>query len=589
MKLPRLLHGDRRRIFARLVVNGLAQAGAAIGVAFLVRRAFDRMPGDAAGALGWEFFTVMGALVLAIGLALVLRIVERIDAARLGESYITRIRLRLFDALNARPALADDRRGFGPTMLRFASDLTAVRQWVSEGLTRLIVASLAVTGGLAALIVIDPLMGGVMVGLCVVALAAGAALSGALTARIRDVRRLRARLASQVGDRLRTLAVVQLCGRARRERRVLARHSARLANAAVRRARVASIVRGLPDAVIGLSTIAILGIGGARLAAGEPAHGIMLAALSLLAAMAPQARALGRINEYRRNYKVAATKLRQILAATPPRPCPAEARPYRGTAGHLTFEEVRVGRGVSNFDATAEARALIAIVGPTGAGKSSLLAATARLLQIEHGRIRIDGRDISSFDSVAFARQVAMVSADLPLLKGTIRHNLTYRSPRATAADLARARRLAGVRDDEIERLPDGLDTRVTEQHSALPLGLRQRLSLARAVLGSPSVLLLDDSDPAGTDPAGRAALDRLLAARRFTTLMVTHDMDRARAADRIWFMEDGRLVESGPPERLLAGDSAVADFFRSPTTPAPSEHASPTVVRLNADGGYRH
>ncbi|MFQ5774698.1 MAG: ATP-binding cassette domain-containing protein [Kiloniellaceae bacterium] len=577
MKLPRLLHERRRRLFARLVANGLAQAATAIGIALLVRGAFAQAAAGSPAPLDWRFASVMGLLAAAIALNAVLRVVERADAVRLGEDYVTRIRLRLFDAVTAGPVLTMTRRGLGSTMLRFVTDLTAVRQWISDGLARLIVASLAAAGGLIALAVIDPLIGLAVAGVTLAAVAAALALGRPLRGRIRHARRRRAGLASQVADRLRALAVVQLSGRARRERRLLARHSRALARAAVARARLAGMVRVVPEAALGCATLVVLVVGGMRLAGGESAHGTMLAALAVLGALAPQVRALGRVFEYWKNYQVAAGKLRQVLAGPPRRRRAGRRRPAEPVAGRLAFEDVTVEGALAGVTAVAEPRSLVAVVGPSGAGKSSLLAAAGRLLRLDGGRILFDGVDVLSFDAESYARRLGMASGDLPLLKGSIRRNLTYRAGGVTAEDLAETCRLCGL-DEDLARLPDGLATRVTEQSADIPHGLRQRLALARAMLGGPAVLLLDDPDR-GLDPAGRAALDRMLELRRCTTLMATHDLERVRVADAVWYLEGGRLLEAGSPAAVLSAGGPTARFFRTRTG---ARHAlSASVVRL--------
>lgn len=559
MKLPAFFHGRRRTLLVRLVANGAGQAALAIAIAVLVRGIFELLTeagvDHADGAFSW----MVAGLIAATAVNIVLRILERQDAARLAENYVTRIRLRLFDALTVGPVLTGKRRSLGPLLLRFVTDLTAVRQWVSQGLARLIVASLASTGGLIAIAVIDPVIGAVVAVIVSASLILTMLLGNALEERVRQTRRRRSKLAARITDRLRALNVVQLSGQTRRERRMISRNSQRLADAAVARARVSAVVRMLPDAALGFSVVAILVVGGFRLADGEITYGVIIAALTVIGAVGTQVRALGRVFDYWTNYRVATRKLNEIISGGKRSYRRKKKWENRPATGDLFFDAVTVRKTLENITARVEANTVIAIVGPSGAGKSSLLAVAGRLLKPDAGRVLLDGQDVSTFTDNVFASSVGMVSADFPLLVGSIHKNLTYRG-KVTESEIARVLTICEL-DEDIGKLPHGLRTRIGEAGTPLPLGFRNRLALARATIGEPPLLLLDDPD-AGMDPAGRRALDRLLAGRRATVLMVTHDASRVMAADAIWYLEEGKLLEAGPPSEILAGDGRAAKYL---------------------------
>ena len=577
MKQPRLIDKGRRRLFARLVANGLGQAGAAMAVAFLVRTVFGRLGTSSADTAPTSTSTsilwIMAVLVGVVGLTALFRIVERQDAERLGQNYVTQVRLRLFDALTLVPVLTRKRRGLGPTLLRFVTDLTAVRQWIANGVARLVVASIAITGGLAAFFVIDPAIGLWITAIALVAVCVGATLAKHLETRVRVARRARGRLASQAGDRLRSLAVMQLSGQRRRERRTMSRNSGRLAEALVARAGVAGIVRIIPDAALGFSTVAILAIGSSRMLSGEADPGMVIAALSVLGAVASQARALGRVFEYWKSYQVATEKLSEVLSdSARPRQRKFVKVPKR-LEGRLTLEGVSVADTLKDVTATVEPGSVIALIGPSGAGKSLLLAAIARLARVEHGRVLLGGKNIARIDGEAYARLVGMASLDLPLVKGSIRRNLVYQRGAASSREIADVCRLCGI-DDDGGKLDDMLNTRVTEESFDLPLGLRQRLSLARAVIGNPVLLLLDNPE-AGLDAEGHAALGRVLASRRFTILFASHDLEWIRRADGIWYVENGHVFDAGSPRTALKSDGPLARYLGvkagAMTAPLPS------------------
>ena len=153
-----------------------------------------------------------------------------------------------------------------------------------------------------------------------------------------------------------------------------------------------------------------------------------------------------------------------------------------------------------------------------------------------------------------------MVSPDLPLLRGTIDRNLRYRWRRAPDKEVARVRRLCGI-DELLAQLPKGDKTRVTEGGLSLSLGQRQKIALARALLGTPALLLLDEAD-ANLDQRASKVLDEILAEFQGTVLMVTHQPRHLMAADVIWYVVAGQLLEAGPPAEVLSGNGPTARFF---------------------------
>ncbi len=170
----------------------------------------------------------------------------------------------------------------------------------------------------------------------------------------------------------------------------------------------------------------------------------------------------------------------------------------------------------------------------------------ARLIDPDEGRVLLDGQDLAEHSLDSVRRAISMVSPDLPLLRGTIRKNLLYRWPKAPAEEINRINTLCGI-DEVLTKLPEGDQTRVTEGGGNLSLGQRQRIALARALLGNPSVLLLDEAD-VHLDLEAGTALGRILDEYTGTILWVTHNRDHLTDADFIWHIEAGRLVDVSAP-----------------------------------------
>jgi ATP-binding cassette subfamily B protein len=211
----------------------------------------------------------------------------------------------------------------------------------------------------------------------------------------------------------------------------------------------------------------------------------------------------------------------------------------------------------------------LAVVGPSGAGKTTLLQLLARFYDVDAGAVRVGGADVRAIDTETLMARFAIVFQDVYLFDGTIEDNVRLGRPGATAAEV-RAAAAAARLDEVVERLPDGWATHVGEGGARLSGGERQRVSIARALLKDAPVVLLDEITSA-LDPVGEAAvhagIERLMAGR--TVVMVAHRMRTVQRADRIVFLDAGRVVEEGGHEELLRRGGRYAEFWNLSLTPA--------------------
>ena len=286
---------------------------------------------------------------------------------------------------------------------------------------------------------------------------------------------------------------------------------------------------------------------------------------------------LTRLGEVFDDYQRAMASVRRLLDLMATRPgitsgsTPLPDRVPGAVAGDVVFDRVRFGyasggevlRGV---DLHVPAGSTHAIVGATGAGKSTIVKLLLRLYDVTAGQVRVDGIDVRDLDLDALRGAIGVVSQDVFLFHGSVRDNLVYGNPGATeeqvwaAADLAEA-------SDFIAALPDGLDTTVGERGQKLSGGQRQRLSIARALLRDPEILVLDEATSA-VDNETEAAIQRSLArvSHERTTIVIAHRLSTVRHADRIHVLDAGRVVESGTHEQLVAHDGIYAGLWQVQT-----------------------
>ncbi|MGW1677357.1 ABC transporter ATP-binding protein [Saccharopolyspora sp. NPDC002376] len=272
----------------------------------------------------------------------------------------------------------------------------------------------------------------------------------------------------------------------------------------------------------------------------------------------------------------ARAELARLDAVLRTEPLPTAAEPVRPERHDLEFESVAFQHGdravIEDLSLSVPQGQRLAVVGPSGAGKSTLLQLLARFYDVDAGSVRVGGVDVRAIDAEELMSQIAFVFQNVYLFDGTIEENVRLGRPDADEVEV-RAAATAARLDEVIERLPGGWDTNVGEGGALLSGGERQRVSIARALLKDSPIVLLDEVTSA-LDPVNEAAvhegIERLMAGR--TVVMVAHRMRTVQRADRIVFLDGGRIVEEGSHDELLRRGGRYADFWSISMTPAATE-----------------
>jgi ATP-binding cassette subfamily B protein len=237
--------------------------------------------------------------------------------------------------------------------------------------------------------------------------------------------------------------------------------------------------------------------------------------------------------------------------------------------GQVSFENVSFRYEpdqplIENLSLTVHPGQMVAIVGPTGAGKTTLVNLIMRFYDLDAGRITLDGVDIESIQRSALRSQIGMVLQDTWLFHGTIRENIAYGRPDATEEEILEAAKATFV-DRFVHSLPDGYDTVIDDEGSNISAGEKQLITIARAFLAEPALLILDEAT-SSVDTRTELLVQHAMAALRSkrTSFVIAHRLSTVRDADLILMMEDGRIVERGTHEELIGLAGSYADLYNS-------------------------
>ncbi len=323
----------------------------------------------------------------------------------------------------------------------------------------------------------------------------------------------------------------------------------------------------MPGAILTVSTALVFLFGGKLVIDGRMTIGALVAFMAYhLRLLAPVQSLLG-LYANLATARVSLGRVFELLDTKPDVVERADAARLSGVRGeigfeHVTFQHDREMTVLNEVSFTVPAGSVCAIVGSSGVGKSTIADLMVRLFDPQSGAVKLDGHDVRDLRLDDLRRNVVLVDQMPILFNASVAENIAYGCPNATAEEIAAAARAAAI-DSFIATLPDGYDTSVGERGQALSAGERQRLALARALLRRPAVLVLDEPT-AALDPVTEQDFLAGLAQQfhRFTIVLITHRLSLAATADFVLVLENGKIAETGKPQELLAGKSALTALF---------------------------
>lgn len=497
--------------------------------------------------------------LVAIGVSMVASGARIRATAELGYRLLYRLRIRVFSHLQRLSLDFYTEERAGKLLTRMTSDIEALTNLFQDGLV-----DLAVNG--LTLLVITFVLLTMNAKLTLIMLLAVVPAMVVLTlwfrgASDRGYAVVRDRIAEVLTDLAESMAGIRLIAAHNRRARNIEHHHAVLGahqDANLHVSQIGTLYGPASDLISLGGQLAILWIGGGMVSRGELTLGELTAFLLYLASFFAPIQALVQLYNTYQSGQSAVVKLADLLATEPTVRDADEAKPLPALQGKIELDHVSFGYREDTRvleDVTLEIRAgeTFAIVGPTGAGKSTISKLIARFYDPQAGSVRVDGFDLREVTQASLRSQLGVVPQEPFLFHGTIRENIAFARPEASEGEVQQAADAVGL-SELLGKKPLGLDTPCFERGASLSAGERQLVALARAFLAKPRVLLLDEAT-SNVDMQSEAqierALDGLLQDR--TAILIAHRLSTARRADRIAFVDAGRVLELGSHDELMA------------------------------------
>jgi ATP-binding cassette, subfamily B, multidrug efflux pump len=498
---------------------------------------------------------------------------------------VQRLRAEVEDKVHRLPLGYVDRSPRGELLSRVTNDIDNVSTTLQQTMGQLLQSLLTLVAVLAMMIWISPLLALVALLSVPVSLVATRAImrrsQGEFVAQWRRTGQLNAHIEEAFSGH----GLVKVLGRTHEVERTFAEHNEDLHEVSFRAQLVSGLVMPTMMFIGNLNYVVVAVVGALRISSGAVTLGEVQAFVQYTRQFTQPLTTVASMANLLQSGVASAERVFELLDAEE-EPVAVVRRPPTGaTRGEVAFEHVSFSYDpsrplIEDLSLVARPGQTVAIVGPTGAGKTTLVNLVMRFYDLDGGRILLDGEDTAAMTRQDLRARIGMVLQDTWLFEGTIRDNIAYGRPGASEEQVLEAARATYV-DRFVHSLPDGYDTVVAEDGANLSAGERQLVTIARAFLTDPALLILDEAT-SSVDTRTELLLQHAMAALRSdrTSFVIAHRLSTIRDADLILVMADGAIVEQGTHAALLAADGAYAALHRSQLAAAPDADGAPEAVR---------
>ena len=563
-RLARLAYPYRRRA-AFSIVAMIAVTLSSLAVPYLLKVAIDGgIVAEDLDVLTWVIVAFIAVSLVNLGASYL----QTYLTSWVGSHIIYDLRRQLFAHLQKLSLDFFSRQKTGWIVSRLTNDIDALDQLVTEGVTSLVTNSLMFIGSIVFLFILDWRLA--LAVFCVMPLL----LIATLMFRSRSAVAY-AQVRNKIGDvsahLQESISGVKVLKAFRRERSDYER--LQVANAAYRDANMRTVVQSgvyfpFVELVSAVAVVVVIWYGGTLVGGGAIEVGVLVAFIGYLNSFFDPLQQLSQLYNTFQASMAAVQKIYTVLDTDPDMLDAPDAVDLPDVNGSVELKDVTFGYDVDkpvlrDIELTIPAGKTVALVGATGAGKSTVIKLLARFYDPDEGAVLIDGHDLRRVTQHSLREQLAVVPQEAFLFSGSVLDNIRFARPSAGDEEVKRVARIVGVHDF-VSGLPDGYDTEVQEGGSALSTGQRQLISFARALLADPRILILDEatsSVDAESEHRIERAMEVLFSGR--TSIIVAHRLSTVRYADEIVVVDGGRIVERGTHDELVAAEGRYAGLYR--------------------------
>ncbi len=511
-------------------------------------------------------FSCAAVLVIA-ALDAICSYAEKSLTTRVGQWIMHDLRQTLYSQIQRLSLAYHDQKQTGDLISRVTSDIDAIQSFIASGLLGALINTLTLAG-----------MVGVMFYMnwrfTLIALSVAPVLAAVVynyTRRIkkaaREVRKKEGEIVSVIQEVLTSIRVVKAFAREEYEQRRLEEESLESVEMALRARSLKAKLPPLVDMIVAAGTCLVLWFGARLVLDNGLSVGSLVVFILYLVKMYKPMQELSKMTDSYSKAAVGYERIREILETDGEVKDLPGARPAPRLKGKVEFEKVTFGYDsdkpvLKHVSFSIEPGQVAAFVGPTGAGKTTIISLIPRFYDPASGAVKVDGSDIRKFKQKSLRQQMSFVLQETLLFHGTIWHNIAYGKPQASRAEILRAAEAANAHEF-IEKMPQGYNTMVGERGVTLSGGQRQRIAIARAVIRNTPILILDEPST-GLDAESEKlvfeALDRLMEGK--TSIVIAHRLSTIRSADVIFVVKDGQIVERGKHEELSKSRGLYSELY---------------------------